>query len=284
MEYHVPSVALAAQALKLLSRDKYKASTLKSIADKLGASPTTCLRVLRTLEQEEFIHCDGETKRYSLGPYLVPLGNRAAELNDTVARASREIKRIAAVTGLTTAVIQRWDDRPVFIATAQPAEDDGRLTRLSITIGQPTPLTSGAHGRCFLAYDHDEAEWRRHAAAGLRPLTANTITDPEQFVETLREVRRNGYAISHGEFYAGTSAVDVPIFEAGGRVALVISCMYVTSQMDDGRLAEVVEVLREAARKLSQWNGYTAHAGEGFWPVDGARAAPTPTPRPASRD
>ncbi|HEU5441155.1 MAG TPA: IclR family transcriptional regulator [Ktedonobacterales bacterium] len=269
MEYHVPSVALAAQVLKLLSRDKYKASTLKCIAQKLDASPTTCLRVLRTLEQEEFIHCDSETKRYSLGPYLVPLGNRAAELNDTVARAGREIKRIAAVTGLTTAVIQRWDDRPVFIGAAQPPEEDGRLTRLSITVGQPTPLTSGAHGRCFLAFEYDEAEWRRLAAAGLRPLTPNTITDPERFVEALREVRRNGYAISHGEFYAGTSAVDVPVFDAGGRVALVISIMYVTSQMSESHLAGIVDVLREAARKLSQWNGYTAHVGDGA-----QRAAP----------
>lgn len=272
MEYHVPSVALAAQVLKLLSRDKYKASTLKCIAQKLDASPTTCLRVLRTLEQEEFIHCDSETKRYSLGPYLVPLGNRAAELNDTVARAGREIKRIAAVTGLTTAVIQRWDDRPVFIGAAQPPEEDGRLTRLSITVGQPTPLTSGAHGRCFLAFEYDEAEWRRLTAAGLRQLTANTITDPEQFVEALREVRRDGYAISHGEFYAGTSAVDVPVFDAGGRVALVISCMYVTSQMSESHLAGVVDVLREAARKLSQWNGYTAHARD-----SARRAAPAST-------
>ena len=266
MDYHVPSVGLATQMLKLLSRQKYKSCTLKVIADKLDASPTTCLRVLRTLERDDFIHYDAETKRYSLGPYLVPLGNRAAELNDAVARAAREIQRIATRTGLTTAVIQRWDDRPVFIAVAQPAEDSGsgsgrRTTRLSIEVGQATPLSSGAHGRCFLAYD-DEAEWQRVLAAGVRSLTPNTITDPTLFIETLRAVRRDGYAISHGEFHVGMSAVDVPVFGAAGRVELVISCMYVTSQMDDANLQDVVRLLRDVSHKLSEWSGYTALAAD----------------------
>lgn len=262
MDYHVPSVELTTQILKLLSRQKYRACSLKTIADKLGASPTTCLRVLRTLERADFIHYDAETKRYSLGPYLVPLGNRAAELNDALARASREIKRIATLTGLTTAVIQRWDDRLVFIAVAQPAANDGhRTTRLSIEVGQATPLNSGAHGRCFLAYD-GEAEWRRVLSAGVRPLTPSTITDPALFIETLRAVRRDGYAISHGEFHVGLSAVDVPVFGGSGRVELVISCMYVTTQMDNDNLQEVIRLLRETARKLSEWNGYATLAAD----------------------
>src|SRR5258708_21482114 len=124
MEYAVPSVALAAQALKLLSRHKYKSSSLKDIARKLGASPTTCLRVLRTLEREDFVHYDHETRRYSLGPYLIPLGNRAAELNDAFARAATEIRRVASQTGLTTALVQRCDDRPVYISSSDPPPED----------------------------------------------------------------------------------------------------------------------------------------------------------------
>lgn len=261
MDYRVPSVELAARMLKLLSRHKYKSCSLKEIAAKLDASPTTCLRVLRTLEREEFIRCDAETKKYSLGPYLIPLGNRAVELNDTVARTTAQIQRIATVTSLTTAVVQRWDDRLVYIASAQPPLQDLRFTRISISVGQQTPLTSGAHGRCFLAFD-DEAEWQRLLAVGIRPLTANTITDSQRFIEALREVRRTGCAISHGEFHAGMSAVDVPIFDRLGRVELVISCMYVTSQMDETRFADLVEVLLTTSRKLSEWSGYSAALGD----------------------
>ncbi len=259
MDYAVPSVALAAQALKLLSRHKYKSSSLTDVARKLGASPTTCLRVLRTLEREEFVRYDPETRKYSLGPYLIPLGNRAAELNDAFAWAADAIRRVAAQTGLTTALVQRWDDRSVYIASSEPPTEDLRFSRLSISIGQSTPLTAGAHGRCFLAYD-DESEWQRHIAAGLRPMTPATITDPVRFIEVLREVRRQGYAISDGEFHRGATAVDAPIFGKTGQVELVISSVCISSQLDERYLADVAVTVLATARKLSEWNGYTPRA------------------------
>jgi DNA-binding IclR family transcriptional regulator len=261
MEYGVPSVTLAAQALKLLSRHKYRSSSLKVIATKLDASPTTCLRILRSLEREDFVRYDRETRKYSLGPYLIPLGNRAAELNDAVARAAAEIRRVATQTGLTTALIQRWDDRPIYIASAEPPADDIRFSRLGISIGQATPLTAGAHGRCFLAFD-DEAEWQRHIAVGIRLMTSATITDPARFIETLRQVQRQGYAVSDGEFHRGTTAIDAPVFDKLGRVVLVIASMCITSQLEERHLTEVVNTVRDAARRLSEWNGYTSHTGD----------------------
>jgi DNA-binding IclR family transcriptional regulator len=211
---------------------------------------------LRTLEQEDFVRCDRETKKYSLGPYLIPLGNRAAQMNDSISRASAEIKRIASVTGLTTALIQRWDGRLMYIATAEPPAGDARFTRLSITVGEPTHQTIGAHGRCFLAYE-DEAEWYRRIAMGIQALTPNTITDREQFIAALQEIKRNGYAISHGEFHLGASAVDVPVFGFAGEVDFVVSCMYITLQIGGSHLADVINILRATSRKLSEWSGYT---------------------------
>jgi DNA-binding IclR family transcriptional regulator len=254
VKYQVPSVTLAAQVLKLLSRHKYKCCSLKDIAERLDASPTTCLRILRTLEAENFVHFDVETKKYSLGPYLIPLGNRAAELNDVVASATAEIKRIASKTGLTTVLIQRWDDRLVYTASAEPPTES---VRLSISVGQQIPMTSGAHGRCFLAYE-DEAEWQRVVSVGLPRVTNASITDPSHFIEALREVRRYGYAVSHGEITPGFSAVDVPIFSKTGKVEMVISCMYVTSQMDERHQADLIDSLISTSRKLSEWNGYAA--------------------------
>jgi IclR family KDG regulon transcriptional repressor len=254
MEYHVPSVWLAAQVLKLLSRHKYKCCSLKDIAQKLDASPTTCLRVLRTLEAENFVHYDTETKKYSLGPYLIPLGNRAAELNDSVARATAEIKRIASVTGLMTVLIQRWDDRLVYTASAEPPSTG---VRLSISVGQQISMTSGAHGRCFLAFE-DEAEVQRLISMGLHPVTSESITDPQRFIDAVWEVRRNGYAVSHGEIIPGFSAVDVPVFSKTGDVELVISSMYVTSQMAADELSGLITLLVTTSRKLSEWSGFLA--------------------------
>ena len=190
----------------------------------------------------------------ALVPISIPLGNRAAELNDAVASATAEIKRIASVTGLTTVLIQRWDDRLVYTASAEPPTEG---VRLSISAGQQIPMTSGAHGRCFLAFD-DEAEVQRLISMGLRPVTSESITDPDRFIEAVREVREMVMRVSHGEIKPGFSAVDVPIFAKSGRVELVISCMYVTSQMARDQLSGLISLLVTTSRKLSEWSGYRA--------------------------
>jgi hypothetical protein len=42
----------------------------------------------------------------------------------------------------------------------------------------------------------------------------------------------------------------------------VISSVCITSQLDKRHLGNVVTTVRAAARRLSEWNGYTPHAGD----------------------
>lgn len=253
MAYEVPSVALAARILKLLSRYKYRDCTLTEIAERLSVSKTTCLRVLRTLEREDFVRFSAETKRCSLGPYLIPLGNRAAELNQRIASAMAELRVVAEKTGLTSVLVQRLrDDRLIYIASAEPPDVRVRIT---VSVGQQFPITGGAFGKCFLAYD-EESEWRRWTAGGLKAFTPNTIVDPERFEKSLREVRRKGYAVTHAELTPGISAVAVPIFNRAGQVELVMACLAVTSQLNEEREQCAISQLRASAARLSEWSGY----------------------------
>ena len=252
MEYHVPSVALAMRILNLLSRYKYRNCSLKDLADKLNVNKTTCLRVLRTLEKEDFVQYDEETKKYSLGPYLIPLGNRAAELIDSVAASMTEMKAVAASTGLTTVLVQRLrSDRLIYIASAEPPGGDVRIT---VSVGQELPVTGAAFGKCFLAYD-DVSE-RQRLAAHLQAYTPNTIVDAEQFLASLAEVRRSGYAVSHAELIPGISALAVPIFGRSGQVNHVLACLAVTTQLKQEEQPAILDILRATAHKLSEWNGF----------------------------
>lgn len=253
VDYHVPSVELSMRILKLLSRYKYRSCSLKDISELMSTNKTTCLRVLRTLEREDFIKYDVETKKYSLGPYLIPLGNRALELNDFVASATSELKSVATETGFTTVLIERLrDDRLIYIASEEPPREE---VKISVSIGQQFPIAGVAFGRCFLAYD-EEREWHRFIQAGLVRYTPNSIVDADVFIQTLREIRENGYTISHGSLTPGVSAVAVPIFDKTGHVELVMASLAMTSQFDPEKEKMVAKVLVEKTQKLSEWNGY----------------------------
>ncbi|MFB5190040.1 IclR family transcriptional regulator [Alicyclobacillus fastidiosus] len=257
MDYYVPSVALSVRMLKLLSRYKYKACSLTQIAELTGANKTTCLRVLRTLEAEDLIKYDAQTKQYSLGQYLIPLGYRALQLNDSVSRATAELRSVANSTGLTTVLIERLqDDHLIYIASEEPLGE----VHISVSIGQQFPLVGAGFGRCFLAYD-DESSWPRWIDQGLVEYTPQSITDAQLFVNILRDIRSTGYHVSHGGLMQGVSSVAAPIFGKHGDVEWVMACLATTSELQSERAESVAHTLLHTTQALSEWNGY--HTGEG---------------------
>ncbi|GMA59917.1 IclR family transcriptional regulator [Alicyclobacillus fastidiosus] len=256
MDYYVPSVALSARMLKLLSRYKYRACSLTQISELTGANKTTCLRVLRTLEAEDLIKYDAQTKQYSLGQYLIPLGYRALQLNDSVSLATAELRSVASATGLTTVLIERLrDDHLIYIASEEPVGE----VHISVSIGQQFPIIGAGFGRCFLAYD-DESLWPRWIEQGLVEYTPHSITDSQLFVSTLREIRRTGYHVSHGGLMQGVSSVAAPIFGKQGKVEWVMACLATTSELQAERAESVARKLVNKTQALSEWNGY--HTGE----------------------
>ncbi|QQE77573.1 IclR family transcriptional regulator [Alicyclobacillus sp. SO9] len=260
MNYRVPSVSLAMKILKLLSRYNHKSSSLKEIAELTGVNKTTCLRVLRTLQQEDFVKYDDEKKKYSLGPYLIPLGNRAKELNDVVSAAILQLSSVSVETGCTSVLIERLrDDRLIFIASEESPKQE---VKISVSIGQQFPLAGAGIGRCFLAYD-GEQEWQKFIETGLVQYTRESIVDKQRFVANLMQIQSLGYAVSHGEMSEGISAVAVPIFNQSGQVELVMACMAVTSEFHRNVEQRAVSVLMEKAKRLSEWNGYQ-YRGERF--------------------
>ena len=78
-KYSVPALENAFSILKLLSRKRFQESTVTEIANALQLSPATCYRILQSLETLSIVRYLEDKKRYTLGPYLVVLGERAKE-------------------------------------------------------------------------------------------------------------------------------------------------------------------------------------------------------------
>lgn len=254
MEYDAPAVTTSIRIMKLLSRYRHKSCSLKEISDLTQVNKTSCLRILRTLEREDFVKYDSKRKEYSLGPYLIALGSRALELNPMVAAAAAELAAVAAEVGLTTVLIRRISqDRAIYLASEHPP---GNHPKISISIGQHVPLTGVSFGWCFLAYD-SEADWQHFTDAGLVPYTPDSIVDPSTFAATLRAVRQAGYTVSHGSLTSGLSAVAAPIFNRSGQVELVVACLAMTSELDSAYESRVIKTLTASTERLSALHGFS---------------------------
>jgi IclR family transcriptional regulator, KDG regulon repressor len=82
------------------------------------------------------------------------------------------------------------------------------------------------------------------------------LQEGESFVDLklseLLEIRKNGFALSLGEWVTGVNAVAVPVADASGNLIGALSCFGPADRLADGSLKRIQKILGLKARELSQ--------------------------------
>ena len=244
-KYHVPAVSTAFKILTLLSRKKFYKSNLTEIAKALSLTPTTCYRILQQLEELSIVRYDKSSKRYSLGPYLVVLGERAKENLFDISIILPYLENLSEQTGLTSVLVSRiGKTRSTIIAKAE-----GRDFGINVSVGRHFSVVDGAYGKCFLAYmDEKEADELLRTKKGLRTMTEREI---EELKREFPIIRKNGYTITYGEYINGIFGVGAPIFNNDEKVEMAICLFGLTAQVEKHELAQKGELLKNVANEIS---------------------------------
>lgn len=132
------------------------------------------------------------------------------------------------------------------------------------------PAHATALGQVLLAYSGSDVV-RRVVASGLRRYTSSTLTTAAQLEHALRTVRVRGVGLVSGELIHDHTAVAVPVFDFGGKIAAALEARLHDAEAE---MAIVVPALTIAARSLSRVlvRGRAADVGDDSGPV--ARVVP----------
>ena len=223
--------------------------TLTEITEKIGLAKSTVSRLLGTLETEGFLVKDGKSNRYKLGHNIYYLGLIAKESLDLRAISHSIMVEITKLTQETTNLYMLDNlDRICFDQVESPLS-----IKRSVKIGERFPVWAGATGKSILAH-MDESVWQ-DMTKELRPLTEKTIIDPQEFINELKAIRANGYAVSVGEKDYEVGCVAAPIFDANRNV---IGCISISGPSfrfpkDTDYFCSVIV---NAARRISKQLGY----------------------------
>lgn len=206
------------------------------------------LAQLRMVEQHEL------TGRFVAAPRLFTM---AAKIHsrDTLWVAAEPILRGLVNDFNETCYLAIRDGDQV---TFREKIDCDQTIRYFIELGQSSPLHAGAGGRAILsgmAVDEFEDFLARRELA---PVTASTITDPDELGRQVREDRDRGYTISMGERVMGGSAVAAPYFGMSGdcRGSIVFTCP--AERFNIRRAPEIADTVRRASAQLSRRLGHSA--------------------------
>ena len=236
-------------------------ATLTDLANRTGLNISTCHHLLATLIKRGFAAKVPGRRLYALGSRIcflshaclqVDLPRRAQPYLEAINRATGEAVHLAALQGDTISVLAVREARHAVRV------DTGKLGKLEAA--HATSI-----GKAILAWLPDN-EIHRILAGGLKRYTEHTITEMPALIDSLRKVRRNGYALDHEEHLPGVICVGAAIRDQAGTVIGGISASTPLMRADDEHIALMRDEINAATRALSAEFGEPAAQATGDGP------------------
>jgi DNA-binding IclR family transcriptional regulator len=211
-----------------------------------GLAKSTVSRLLAALEHHRLLSRDEDG--YRAGPLFALYATRHESADELVRVARPVLQRIGAATGETVnlAVLRGT-------TVVQVAQVDGRYMLSAVNwVGVDVPPHCSALGKVFYA-----AGALPVPASAMTGLTRNTITSPKVFARQLRQVRKQGYAVTRGELEIGLDAIAAPVYDQSGSIAAAVGVSGPAGRIGS-QLRGLAELITEEAKALSALLGHVA--------------------------
>jgi len=247
--YIVPALAQGLGILSLFGGDR-RSFTAPEIAKELSLPRTTVFRLLQTLQSMDYVRCEEDTRRFSLGPALLNRGFEYLASLDMVEVAQPILQRLRDETGLSSHMAIREGCEIIYVSRF-PARS---TIASSVNIGTRFPVHATIMGRMtiFEMSDQELAELFRDQP--LKRFTRHTPTTLKALKTLLAQDRKLGYATSEAFFEAGVSAVAAPVRDGAGRIVAAINVTAVNAHIEEQDMhGGLKEAVLGAAAEISRW-------------------------------
>jgi len=249
--HSIQSVDRALHLLETIA-DAGGEATLTDLARRTGLNISTCHHLLATLIKRGFAAKVTGRRLYALGTRIHALSHACLQV-DLPRRAQPYLERINQATGETVHLAALQGEAVVVLAVREARHavrvGTGKLGKLEA----PHAMSGG---KAILAW-LPEDEMRRMLKNGMKRYTENTITEFPAFVESLRTVRRDGYAIDREEYLPGVICVGAAIRDQAGTVVGAISASTPSMRASEEHVSLMRNEITGATRALSAEFGDT---------------------------
>jgi DNA-binding IclR family transcriptional regulator len=184
--------------------------TPNQLMARLGYSRPTLYRYLKLLKETGFLS-SLPNHGYTLGPKVVELDFLMRKSDPVLGQGAADVDALAARHPCSALLVRYYGTRLLCVHSAcsivNPVSSYPR--------GRPMPLARGAISRAILAFLPRRRQMQIIEDI-LPELSATGLgADPSEVADALREVRRAGVAIAHGEVTPGVVGIAAPVFDAG---------------------------------------------------------------------
>ncbi len=255
LNHESPSVAVE-RALAMLEAAAQEPEGLSNaeISRKLKIPKSSASYILRTLESRGYLNRDEESGKYRVGLKILSLSRGALSGIDVREVALPIMRHLMEKTNLTCHLAILDGPDAVYIEKVEP---HGFL-RVDTWVGRRMRVHATSVGKALVAYIPQERLEKIIAQSGMEKRTPKTITTMPRLLKELERVRAQGHAVDDEENNLGARCLGAPIFDQDGTIEASLGLSGTSHQVNSQTMPHIVEMLKDAARRISMQLGYRA--------------------------
>lgn len=223
--------------------------TLTELASSVDLTKATCLRFLKTLQEEGYLDFDQNLKRYQLRPLVLELGYAALTSMSLPVVAGPEMQALADKTGGAVNLSILDGDEIVIVGRSIANSEKRRLVTMNLHVGMRLPAHCTAMGRVLIGATH--ADVRAFVARmRLEKLTPKTLVNRTGLTKAIVEAARRGYEIVEDQLSLGYGAIGMPL-AISHRQKFALAVSVPTSDYSSAKIVkDVLPELRATSEQL----------------------------------
>ncbi|KYZ75776.1 hypothetical protein AXX12_11255 [Anaerosporomusa subterranea] len=247
----VQSVDRALQILTAFETSSPELS-IRELSAVLNLPKSTIHRLLMTLEYQGFIEQVPTSRNYRLGLRLRVLGEKVIETRNLESEAvpilqvlmqnCGETVSVSILDGIETVIVEKLESFQAMRVTSQ--------------IGKRCPIHCSGSGKALLAFQPVHIVEQILAKAPLLRFTNYTITDPQELIDQLPEIRRRGFAVDDEEIVEDQLCISAPVRDSEGKAFAAITASGPKGRIKSKGVPQIADCVMNAANQLSRCLGW----------------------------
>jgi DNA-binding IclR family transcriptional regulator len=227
---------------------------LHDLAEKLEMNASTVHRFLAPLQRKGYVNQDPDTGRYYLTFKICGLADNVSSRLEIRKIAFPFLRNMARIFQESANLSIEEADMSILYVEVVTAP--GKTLMATQRIGHAAPMHCTGIGKILLLEYSGQKLDQLIKCKGLPRFTENTITDKEDLLKALAEIRRNGYAFDNEECEVGARCIAAPVRNYADRIVAGISVSGPVSRMTDSHIYANLPYLLEAAEQISHRLGW----------------------------
>jgi IclR family KDG regulon transcriptional repressor len=248
------SVAAVLKVFAILQALSERSETgVSDLSVRLAMPKATVYRFLQTMKTLGYVRQEADSERYGLTMRMFELGAKSLSFPELVDLAKHHMQLLSDATGETVHLGTLIESEIIYVHKV----DSKHMLGMYSKVGRRAPLHCTAIGKVLMAWEHPERRDRILDGAQFQRFRDKTITERPAFLAELEQVRRQGYAEDREEFDEHIRCIGVPIFDRLAQPIAGLSVSFPTFRYPADKAAQVVAMLQDASRDISERLGCT---------------------------